>query len=384
MRRRKAIGAVLLLPTLALCLVLGVAAFDPLGVLWRTEPKVFALGMRYMAACAIDSGRYDSYVLGTSMLENTSARELERLFPGSSFANVSLSSSSFTERALLLGHMLSKEETRRVVYSLDDRYLEQKTYVRGNFACLYDDSLLNNIEVYFDVEVFREILKDLRDWTQGVSDPRLDGYDMPTSWYANLRDRFGGLDKWLAARKGWDFFAEIIRVAGRMDATAFDEKELARRYAGDIEKALAHCDKYLFDYVRAHPETDFYLVFPPYSRIRQAMWYQADRRNAVLHRAVVRRAAGLASECPNLRVFGYEDETFLDDIALYLDTYHYHPDVNRKISEDMAEGRHLLTPDNVEAYLAKSREAALACDLKGLARMLDDFLKSRRGKKAKG
>ncbi len=120
MRRKKAIGAVLLLPTLALCLVLGVAAFDPLGVLWRTEPKVFALGMRYMAACAIDSGRFDSYVLGTSMLENTSARELEKLFPGSRFANVSLSSSSFTERALLLGHMLSKEET--TCFQLFDRY----------------------------------------------------------------------------------------------------------------------------------------------------------------------------------------------------------------------------------------------------------------------
>jgi hypothetical protein len=55
--------------------------------------------MRQQAAGIINNYEFDSIILGTSMLENTSAKEAgEKL--GGKFMNISLSGSNFTKEVL--------------------------------------------------------------------------------------------------------------------------------------------------------------------------------------------------------------------------------------------------------------------------------------------
>ncbi|WP_302616456.1 hypothetical protein, partial [uncultured Desulfovibrio sp.] len=73
---------------------------DPLQLFHKSffhKDKMY-YSMREQAAGIINSFEFDSVILGTSMLENTSAREASQKI-GGIFVNISLAGSSFYERA---------------------------------------------------------------------------------------------------------------------------------------------------------------------------------------------------------------------------------------------------------------------------------------------
>ena len=77
--------------------------------------------MRQQAAGIINNYEFDSIILGTSMLENTSAKEAgEKL--GGKFMNISLSGSNFYERSFVLEYALRKKEIKKIIYSLDEYF----------------------------------------------------------------------------------------------------------------------------------------------------------------------------------------------------------------------------------------------------------------------
>ena len=85
-----------------------------------------------------------------------------------------------------------------------------------------------------------------------------------------------------------------------------------------------------------------------------------------MHQSVVRYVVRRAAELGNVRVFGFEGCSFVDDIAVFRDVTHHSTEINDLISEKLGKGENLLTPDNVEAYLTRCDEMARAFDIKGL------------------
>ena len=66
---------------------------------------------------------------------------------------------------------------------------------------------------------------------------------------------------------------------------------------------------------------------------------------------------------PNVHIYGFEDLDFLDNIENYKDTGHYHQKFNSFMLDAIAQNQHRLTPDNVDAYLAKAEQRALTFDV---------------------
>ena len=87
---------------------------------------------------------------------------------------------------------------------------------------------------------------------------------------------------------------------------------------------------------------------------------------------VVKSGAGV----PNLRIFGFETEDFLDDIANYKDTSHYHPRFNSRILLWMQSGSHQLTEANLDDYRAEITRRAANYPLQGIGGEIDRYLKS--------
>lgn len=98
--------------------------YDPLQLFhaaWGRSPT-FDKDMRQQVAGIVRNYDFDSIILGTSMLENSSAAEAGRVL-GGEFVNISMSSSLHYERSLVLSYVLGKKSLRNVVYSLDYTYL---------------------------------------------------------------------------------------------------------------------------------------------------------------------------------------------------------------------------------------------------------------------
>ncbi len=128
-RRDRQLVLVLILAALGpmAALLSALYVYDPLALFHKPwgRPETVHENMRLQAAGIIRHGDFDSVILGTSILENTSAREASRLL-GGRFVNISISAGDFFERGLILRDLLAHRPVREVIYSLDFIYLNQR------------------------------------------------------------------------------------------------------------------------------------------------------------------------------------------------------------------------------------------------------------------
>lgn len=354
--------------------------YDPLQLFhtaWGRVPA-FHKDMRQQAAGVIHNYDFDSVILGTSMLENSSAAEARRVL-GGDFVNISMSSSIHYERSLVLSYLLDKKKLRSVVYSLDYSYLspsyDHPNYRKDTWSYLYDDNRLNDFKVYYNDKFFICLLR----WSVNPGcTGKTRSLDRPNAWFMNPNhaNRFGGLDKWFSAANNGQVksaFRNIVSAAQKVGVPGpVDEQE----YLVHKAEMLAYVDEYILAHARGNPETKFYYVFPPYSRILFSILHQTEPERARLHADAIRYIVSETKDMPNVLVLGYEDQDFPDDISNYKDPGHYQERFNSQFFKDMHSGRHVLTQGNINRYLSVAKEKALAFDLTGLGTKIDEYLKS--------
>ena len=94
--------------------------------------------------------------------------------------------------------------------------------------------------------------------------------------------------------------------------------------------------------VKEHPETKFYFMVPPYSSL---WWYEAymcgdlDLNFYALEQTFTRL---LAYENVEIQYFQTMEE-IVSDLSLFMDLIHYHPDVNKRLVDLIAENEYKIT-----------------------------------------
>lgn len=357
--------------------------YDPLQIFHKPwgEETTFHKNMRQQAAGIINNYEFDSVILGTSMLENTSANEASEIF-GGHFVNISMSASDFFERKVVLDYLLKNKTIHTIIYSLDaDKYIYQrhgnKKYPMINYAYLYDNNPINDINLYLNDKYLKCLIR-----FSASKECRGDrkGLDRPGSWYQYRTHsiRFGGLDKWFAAKNNSQIrnaFRSISSTAKKIDKgksislAGIDEK---------ISKAKDYIDKYVLEIVKRHPDTKFLMVFPPYSRIYYARWAQYNKPIFKVHQSIIRYLATKSEKFKNLKVYGFEDRDFVDNIANYKDPKHYDQSINSFMLKEIQENRGRLNSLNVDLYLEICNNKALNFDLVSLGREIEFHLKQQR------
>jgi len=347
-------------------------AYDPLALFHKPWGRAETLreNMRLQAAGVIRHGDFDSVILGTSIFENSSANEASRIL-GGRFVNLSISAGDFFERGLILRYLLERRPVRQVIYSLDFIYLNQRKgywyYPLPTYDFLYDANPFNDIRAYLN----GHFLGCLARWSE---DPacvgRVAGLDRPNAWMGKPEEaeRFGGLDAWCRTRGNpqiRDVYEKLSEAARAIHTGTVQVPEPSQ-----TGLAIAYIEDNLIALIKEYPETQFHLVFPPYSRAKYAIWHQYRRGDAETHLAVIRYLAEMSSRLPNLHVLGFEDQEFLDDIARYKDLDHFNPEINTLIARSIGQGVHRITPMNVENYIAEASRRAKSYRLDVMAARL--------------
>ena len=116
---------------------------------------------------------------------------------------------------------------------------------------------------------------------------------------------------------------------------------------------------------------------PPHYRAKYAFWLYDEAQTWALHAATVRYLVAHTGECPNLLLYAFDDCDFVDDIANFRDMLHFHPRFNSYITRSVAAGRHRLTPENVEAHLARTGALARSFDLAGFLGQVERLAQAR-------
>jgi hypothetical protein len=340
-------------------------------------------GMRQAASGIINTEAFDSIVLGTSMAENFSGNEATEIFRHR-FVNISLSGSKISERAVVLRYALNSRPIREVIFSLDYPGAFDTDSIRGTpiepYAYLYDDSRANDLQVYassLGPIRYAFCRNDLLPYELLCQNMKNDLENL-VEWHSDWEHskRFGGLNKWLEAKNNGQ-----IKVALKSIADSVHTIESGKVKAADPALVDQNVMKYrkvfnesLLSIAAQYPKTRFYLFFPPYSRLNYAILQQSDPQRFEDYLVMLRSVIRDAEKYPNVKVFGFETEDFLDDIANYKDTSHYHQLINSKILYWMKNGEHELTSSNLETYIKEIAERAAGYPLKQIGAQIDAYL----------
>ena len=273
---------------------------------------------------------YDAVITGSSMTQNFSCSEFDELFQAKSL-KVCYSAATFHE---LREHLEKNFEyhpgIKTVLCSLDVTQLnadpEQDSY-EGYPDYLYDDSPWNDVNYVFNKEVITKAIAVLNYTRSGARTP--------------TRDEF-------ASWSQYKFYGREAVEASFTPLTPTQEEHLLSEE--DRQRIRLNVTKNVAKLANAHPDTEFYYFFPPYSYY---FWDALERTSQLRSVTETQKiACEILLHCPNVHVFDFSDKTEITtNLDNYTDTLHYGGWINSEILKWIAAGDGQLTPENYEKHL---------------------------------
>ena len=203
---------------------------------------------------------------------------------------------------------------------------------------LYDDNVFNDVPYLLNKDVLLDyILRPLAD--------RKDASD------------------WAELYKPWWTNEYYNKANVLMYYEAAEEKQEEEALAADYFKDAVeeNLQKNILPYIEAHPETEFYIFYPPYSIL---FWNDVTREKEL--EAVIGRLEYMTERLlnyENVHVFNFlGKEDIICNLNNYADYMHYHKNVCRYITECFATGENELHPENYGQAFDEIRTLAMSYD----------------------
>lgn len=333
------------------------------GILWLYDPlqlfhkpifreTTFFGDMRLAARGIIRYYDFNSVILGTSMLENTSAKEAgEKL--GGKWVNLSLWGSAYNERAVILEYLFGYKKPQKIIYSLES-FTIASIKDSSRFDYLYDENPLDDFKVYLNDKFMSCALE----WKKSANCIGRRDLEELLKWsnHGDLKILFGGFEKWLKYGK-----KETIAMLKNIKDTPF----VVKKDNFDLEKQRSYIQTYVLDFVVENPQTQFYFIVPTYSRLG----YRTENFG-VDSKSFYNRALNLKwfvqelEKYPNAKIYGFDTLDYADDIANYKDFTHYNVDMNSLHLDSIKQGKHILDSNNIDSYLKAMEDKIKNYDLK--------------------
>lgn len=354
---KKFIKITIATPVILAVILLGmIYIYDPLQIFHKSffdKPKFF-VEMRLGAKGIIEHYDHDSYILGSSMLQNTSAMEASQKL-GGKFVNISPANSSVAEKSIILNFLFKHKKPKNIIYSLD--FFNDGIIGKINFTLLYDDSKFNDLEAYLNDRFLICILTFSQDHKcVGKGD-----IETALQWYRDdyQQDRFGGFENWIKYNpdelKKFDLFD--------IKPTIFDESKV------DTQKMQEFINQFTLPFIKNSPQTKFHLILPPYSRFHFKVYPEAfmERKKVILW------LLKEIDELDNATIYAFDDLDYVDNIANYAgDTIHYAQDMNSLQLDAIRDKKHILTLDNAQLYFDKVEQKIKSYDIKPFIKALEN------------
>lgn len=201
---------------------------------------------------------------------------------------------------------------------------------------LYDDNVFNDVPYLLNKDVLLDyILRPLAD--------RKDASD------------------WAELYKPWWTDEYYNKANVLMYYEAVEEKQEEEALAADYFKDAVeeNLQKNILPYIEAHPETEFYIFYPPYSIL---FWNDVTREKEL--EAVIGRLEYMTERLLNyenvhvFNILGKED--IICNLNNYADYMHYHKNVCRYITECFTTGENELHPENYGQAFDEIRTLAMS------------------------
>ena len=282
---------------------------------------------------------YDTALIGSSMSENFEAGWFEDGILGNKCVKLCMQGAHFDDFSRLLAVTLSKPETKRIVYSLDN-------YVLLNVPEEYPTTIPDYLE--------NDSLSDdsYYLWNKSVV-----LYYLPIFLANNFMNDFSADTAYVWAKR--DAFGKYIARATYTPVRLLERKEEEHdgAYLPYVDEFIAA----ITPYIESRPDVEFDFYVPPYSVLYWDDCVLNGRLTAEICALNVTYDKLLNYD--NVRIFYFQDDY---EITANLDNYkdysHYNQPINYYIYESIRDGKHEITKDTCYDTLLKFYENAGSYD----------------------
>ena len=345
---------------------------DPLQLFHiHSNKKGLVLNARHQVAGIINNYTFDSIILGTSHLENTSAAESSKIL-GGEFVNISLSGSDFHTRSIVLNYVLKNKKIKIVIFSLDHNGLVNAHMGNtSDFDFLYDDNILNDIKVYINPKyIFCSFIN-------AICLHHLDP-DRPYAWYKRTRHikRFGGINNWFKAKNDMKIRNAFKQILKTVQKIKLGKTNIEENYDINLKVSQQYIDDKLILYVSRYPDTEFIFILPPYSKIKFSLDAQYNVSAFKRYKKNIKYLVNQSTKYSNLKIYGWGNHSFVADIKNYKDLTHYEYKINSWMLRAIKRKEGLLTTKNIDRYLKIFTQQSLDYNLVEIGNKIETYLNS--------
>lgn len=320
-----ALCALVLLCSCLLTIVVAVVCIDPFEVYRKAEmfiPPITNGTQSYSNAGIAKSYDYDSVIIGSSMTENFTPSQLDRLL-GGSFVKLCVNGGTSCDHKKMMDTAFAAQDIKTVLYGVDIDYLTYfyKAAKADMPDYLYDSDLFNDAAYWFNKSVLLKYIPQCLK-TLGQTDPAQ--RDTMYSW--------GSLYPYGKARA----LANITITSETISQISEGcEAVLDSSYRMNIEHNY-------IPLIKNNPDTQFIFFFPPYSL---AEWYRFYKQGSLVYYLLQKEAVTEALlPYSNVRIYDFTAETdWILNLDNYIDAAHYGPWINDAMVEHIARDEYRVT-----------------------------------------
>ena len=271
---------------------------------------------------------YDSVILGSSVTVNFSKNWFDEDF-GCNTIKLPYNGAYPKDYANIMEQVdMGGQEIRYIFWGMDVQAFSSSTE-ETKYPIpehLYDTNPLNDITYWFNKDVLLNyVLKPLMEPGDAT-----DMAEVYATW------ELFGFNRWV-----------LLQSYERPERSS-------ETYPRDhfIEAVSRNMDENICPIIENHPDTEFYIFFPPYSILH---WYTYEQGNLLEPlMEEYRYVIGRLLEYDNVRLYYFQnEESIVCDLNRYTDAIHYDREVSLFIEESIAADAYRLTKDN---YLEEVEE----------------------------
>lgn len=272
---------------------------------------------------------YDSVIIGTSLTENFRVDDFKKIL-GWDAVKLSYSASTAAVWSDTLDIAFENNDVKNVLICLDNHrmYLPADEYHTEMPKYLWDDNPFNDAEYLLNKTVlFKYAAFDLITFRPGKAYDLNDAYTWSKKSF--FEEKKSGID------------------LQRSVTAEYDEALLAERR----ELIKQNLERNIIPHIKAHPETRFFLVLPPYSVLYWEPLTQSESFEKS-ELALTEYLIELLIDFENVSLFDFQDMTdVITDFNNYGDINHYLPHINILMTEKLAAGECVLAAENYKQRL---------------------------------
>lgn len=260
---------------------------------------------------------YDAVIIGTSMVEMSHASVIDECF-GVHSVKLPMRGSVTAQMGWQLSHALAARPLKAAILGLDAYSLQGRADDATEiYDYLWNDSAPDDVNYLLNLDVLvTRVPKMLRNRGKSLETKRDDMYQWTDVEFSRA-----------------EMLSTVTFGPQNPDIKDADYRE---------ERTLANLRVHLIPYIEAHPETTFYIYFPPYS---VAYWYQTMRGGILLQQEHTRElAVEYLAGYENVRMFDYSARVeWITNLDNYFDFSHHCSAISDEIMRAMAAGECRVT-----------------------------------------